>query len=779
MNFSADLPTGYEVAELYYTYPSAAVSSCNNGTCAGGNDISSLISDLIGPNGINLGAANILPDNGSISAAGELPGVQSGANDAARRINFCVGVRATCMAVMQTGDLVFHASGRRPCGSVIEVENNQFTDPLDDWYVAGIDAEISINAPVKLDCKLGTGNVQITINWPAGLVVPPYQTFHLQIFSNLNIPGIVPVTYVPGNNPQTILIPFQYDPELPCDTRGIVSANLMTEATLPCGNTECQVSYSIDSDFASFELNNGRIEVSSLEISDELCPQIEPDFGTITFQLTNNTATGGMPATVQYFCDANQDGIPDGSAFALLNINLPPTGTSTTVTLNIQESVFWAGCPSGNIVALLSFPHAKCICVEGTLTASDCCECPEFEIDFVNLGGNAYEFTLTPSDYITWIFEWSYPGGSQFVNATTNPFVIDFDDYGGYVPDEICSRIESLMEDCDSTKTAKSIVTDPPCSQKICFKLDECYAKASFTYTIVDQTWGSADVLLDGTVATNMNPYYIYWYVNGVQVGTGSPQLVTLPTGTHEICMVVAGIYNGVKCDFKECKIIEIKNDCKDLDPNFTYSAEGPNDFGYLFEANAVLSDPNAYHYWYLALSDESCKIVQPIGIIEGESMSTYLEECQYYVIVHRVKTDNCEACYARCIFICDGRSSGRDEELGNFDCKDLDKYEWKTIGFDGNGPDFSKSEGSKLLDEEILISPNPVSANARISWSLRDVDEMVISDFTGNRVAYHKLNGEQSFELSTTDMHQGIYFVRIKNIHGDYLVKRFEVIRH
>ncbi|MEZ4980850.1 MAG: hypothetical protein R2769_04530 [Saprospiraceae bacterium] len=62
-----------------------------------------------------------------------MPGVQSGANDAARRINFCVGVRATCMAVMQTGDLVFHAPGRRPCGSVIEAENNQFTDPLDDW----------------------------------------------------------------------------------------------------------------------------------------------------------------------------------------------------------------------------------------------------------------------------------------------------------------------------------------------------------------------------------------------------------------------------------------------------------------------------------------------------------------------------------------------------------------------------------------------------------------------------------------------------------------------
>ncbi|MEZ4980849.1 MAG: hypothetical protein R2769_04525 [Saprospiraceae bacterium] len=46
----ARLALGYEAAELYYTYPSAAVSSQNNGTCAGGNDISSLISDLIGPN---------------------------------------------------------------------------------------------------------------------------------------------------------------------------------------------------------------------------------------------------------------------------------------------------------------------------------------------------------------------------------------------------------------------------------------------------------------------------------------------------------------------------------------------------------------------------------------------------------------------------------------------------------------------------------------------------------------------------------------------------------
>lgn len=776
--FGLELPDGFEVTELYYDYPSAVVNDCNNGSCAGGTAINALISDLLG-GGIDLGATGILPGNGNNINEGELPGIQSGVNAAQRRINFCVGISATCEADASADDLVFYSSGRRPCGSEIFIENNQFSDVLGEWYIE-VDATMTF-IEYDLNCESGTGIATFEIDWPNGMMLPPGQTFYANVLTsgNIQVPGM-PINIVPNGDPQTININFTFSPDEACIGDGAIGLLLYTKAVLHCGPTVCEINEFVTSASANIEFNEGWVSVSNLEVEQDLCPDYGPEEGIISFHLENMSAPAGTPVTITYHCDENGDGIPDGPPFASQNINLSPPNTSMNVSLLIDEATFWAACPSGSITAQLNFSSKDCICVRGSLTAEVCCECPDYQFNYTFLGGNAYEFTVAPQTYISLLYCWYDENGDLvFFNTLDNPVIIDFDDYGGYVPDEMCVRIESDFIDCDSTKS-RSVVTDPPCSEKFCRPLDSCYADIDFDYAVLGTGLGTATVELTGTVYTNMNPYTISWYVNGDFVGTGSPLVVDINSGTVEICMVVSGVYQDMECVFKTCKTIEIETDCEGLTADYNYQLTGPVEGGSIFTGSAMFSDPNAQHEWYIAYSDESCGLGTPYGMATGPDITLFLPACNFFIVVHRVVIGDCEACYARCFWVCEGRSAREDDDLGNFDCDLLTRYEWPILRFNPDNPiGFGQDGSDKLLDASILVHPNPVRSEATISWSLEGVKELVVHDFTGKQVNTVPLDGEQQqYLFSTNGLSQGIYFVRIQNADGAFLVKRFEIMQ-
>jgi hypothetical protein len=775
--FGLNLPDGFDVTELYYSYPSTTVNNCNGGTCAGGNAINGLIPDLLS-GGIDLGMAGILPGNGNNILQGELPGIQSGVNAAQRRVNFCIGVNATCEAEASADDMVFYTSGRRPCGAEIIIENNQFTDVLGQWYV-DVDATMTF-IEYDLNCDNGTGDAVFVINWPDGMMVPPGQTFYVNALTTGNIQVGTPISIVPNGDPQTINIDFTFDPEEACIGQGAIGLLLYTYALLDCNGKKCEINEFIAGANANIEFNEGWVTVDDLEIDKDLCPDYGPEEGIISFYLENNSAQAGLPVTVTYHCDEDGDGIPDGPPFASQNINLPPPNTGVYIDYTIDEATFWAACPSGSITAQLNFSSKNCICVRGSLTAEVCCECPDYQFNYTYLGDNEYEFTVEPETYISLLYCWYDENGDLvFFNTLDNPVIIDFDDYGGFVPEDMCVRIESEFIDCDSTKS-RAVLTDPPCSEKFCRPLDSCYADKDFDFTVLDIGLGTATIELTGTVYTNMNPYTISWYVDGDFVGTGSPLVVDVNSGTIEVCMYVSGVYQDMECVFKICKIIEIETDCEGLTADYNYQLTGPVEGGSIFTGSAMFSDPNAQHEWYVAYSDESCSLGTPLGMSTGPDITVYLPSCNYFIVVHRVVIGDCEACYARCYWVCDGRSSGEDDELGNFDCNLLKRYEWPFLKFDGGSPiGFGQDDGDKYLDASILVHPNPVRNEAAISWSMEGVEELVVHDFTGKRVRTVPLDGEQSQYLFSTDrLSQGIYFVRIQNAEGEFLVKRFEIMR-
>ena len=122
------------------------------------------------------------------------------------------------------------------------------------------------------------------------------------------------------------------------------------------------------------ERYRGEISVYDLSIDEELCPQIDPDFGDITFILENIDALAINGGQAEYYCDGDEDGIPDGPAFATVPFSIPPAGTAIQVTLPITETEFWNACPDGKVMVLVNTDGP--ICVQGQFELFDELDCP-------------------------------------------------------------------------------------------------------------------------------------------------------------------------------------------------------------------------------------------------------------------------------------------------------------------------------------------------------------------------------------------------------------------